>query len=558
MKTVTWIAVLVILAYACVTVGVIMTQPSPGAETPGTPATVSGTPTGGPVLATQFPPSPVTAPVYAVTEKIAFSIRWPELMEVKGTIPSEDEAPLLAKQALLQYGGLPNDAVLRRIDRITLKKYNTATGRIEAEYPRYTEVVYGQQVAGHPVVGPGAGIHVGLGESGKLLEIDKVWRSLAYSHETPIISAEEAFAKLKKGELAERPQCCIDQLNVSSVRLGYYAEDRDHDQEYLYPVWIFYGTIHPEIDPTPSPFIVNATAPDGIPQPPGVIPVEPQEKIIAVSAGEYQSLAVTTKGNTSAWGAEWDGINKIPRRLSNVSAVSAGFYHNLALKRDGTVVAWGNPLGGACDVPSDLTDVKAVCAGAFYNLALKNDGTVVGWGNTPEGQAGFPRRLTNYSSIACGRFHSMGLKNDGTIQTFGLNISGQRGVPKNLTNVTAIAAGYGHSLALRSDGSVVAWGADDRGQSTVPAGLTHVTAIAAGLEFSLALKDDGTVVAWGRNEYGQCNVPDNLTGVVSIAAGGYHSLAVKSDGTIVAWGRNDLNQCAVPGRFTSGIPSASL
>ncbi len=108
------------------------------------------------------------------------------------------------------------------------------------------------------VAGPGAEITVCFGENGEVLQFDKVWRTLQYDRDIPIISAEEAFDKLKARDLVEIPQSSLNGLVVSGIRLGYYAEDRYHDQEYYNPVWIFYGTNHPEIDRTIYPYIVDA------------------------------------------------------------------------------------------------------------------------------------------------------------------------------------------------------------------------------------------------------------------------------------------------------------
>jgi hypothetical protein len=256
MKAILVTIVFICLVIAGVAIGALVMQPAPDDLSP---ASVPGNQAEGmTTLTTPFPKSPETAPIYNVTKKVEFTVGGPKLMETKTSIPSEDDAPALAEKALEKYGGLPGDAVLKKVERITLKKYNTATGTVEAEYPQRTEVIYTQQLAGHPVVGPGAEIIVALGENGELLQVNKVWRSLEYDREIPIISAEEAFEKLKRLELMEIPQCCINGLVVSDIQLGYYAEDRDHDQEYLYPIWIFYGTPHPEIDQSRTPFIVDA------------------------------------------------------------------------------------------------------------------------------------------------------------------------------------------------------------------------------------------------------------------------------------------------------------
>lgn len=258
MKRVAWIAVLAGLAMIGVAIGVWLTGALATTVPPGSPVLEFSNRTEGITLETQFPLSPETAPVYRVIGKVAFYIGGQRIMETRASIPTEEEAPALAEKALEQYGGLPGNAVITKVEQVTIKKYNTGTGTVEEEYPQYTLIVYDQQVEGCPVVGPGAGISIALGKDGELLQVDKVWRSLEYDREIPIISAEEAYEKLKRHDLVEIPQCCIDDLTVSDIRLGYYAEDRDHDQEFFYPVWIFYGTIYHEIDPTLHPFIVDA------------------------------------------------------------------------------------------------------------------------------------------------------------------------------------------------------------------------------------------------------------------------------------------------------------
>jgi len=272
--------------------------------------------------------------------------------------------------------------------------------------------------------------------------------------------------------------------------------------------------------------------------------------VVAISAGEWHSLALKSDGTMVAWGADNSGQGSVPSNLSNVVVIAAAGFHNLALKTDGTVTAWGQNDFGQCNVPDGLSNVVAISGGWTHSVALKADGTVIGWGNNDQGQATVPSGLSNVVSIKSGEYHNLALKADGTVTAWGWNGVGQTTVPDGLSNVVAIGAGGLHSLALKADGTVVAWGYNQVGQCDVPADLRNVVTLAGGLEHNLALKSDGTVAGWGSNKAwansecqyigspdcvrepcGQIDIPVGLSNVTAIAAGDFHSLALKMDDT---------------------------
>ena len=327
---------------------------------------------------------------------------------------------------------------------------------------------------------------------------------------------------------------------------------------------------------------------------------EDEAAIVAISAGDWSSLALRQDGTVLKWGQRIDGNERMPwiiPNLTDVKSLSGGWLHDLFLKTDGTVWTWGNngygQLGDGTAQDSSvvkqvygLTNVISVDAGSQHSMALKDDGTVWVWGFGPaacsDQVSTVPRQvygLTEVVGIAAGDLHSLALKRDGTVWTWGNNGYGQLGdgteynnryepvQVAGLSSVVAIAGGGGHSLALKSDGTVWAWGRNEDGQlgdgtttsrltPVQVAGLSDVIAIAAGNRHSLALKNNGTVWAWGYNGYGQLGdgttenqltpiqVP-GLSGVVSITAGIFHSLALKSDGTVWAWGDNGYGQLGI-------------
>jgi len=290
--------------------------------------------------------------------------------------------------------------------------------------------------------------------------------------------------------------------------------------------------------------------------------------VVAIASGGDHCLALTSEGQVFAWGLNVYGQlgngcttnSPVPVAVSAVGAmagktvvaVAAGYYHSLALTSDGQVYAWGN---GSCgQLGYNLSKNSSV------PVAVITSGVLVG---------------KTVVAIAGGYEHSLAVTSDGLVFAWGYNYNGQLGnnsttdspVPVAVTGalagkkMVAVAAGCEHSsysLALASDGQVFAWGMNSSGQlgnnsftsSPLPvmvstsgglAGKTVVT-IEGGGNHSLVLTSDGKVFGWGYNSSGQLG--NNKTGVSSIpvaastggavvmavAAGDSHSLAVIGSG----------------------------
>ena len=208
---------------------------------------------------------------------------------------------------------------------------------------------------------------------------------------------------------------------------------------------------------TSAPTPVEVLAPDGI---------HFLDSVVAVAAGEFQSLALKADGTVWAWGFGGDGElgngsfanSSLPVQVSGLSgalAIGAGSAHSLAVGSDNTVWAWGNnssgQLGDGTSISSAvpvhvvgpggsglLSGIFAVHGGDGYSVAASSGGAAYAWGANDSGQLGIG--TTDFNNHPT------------PTQIFGVGGSGTLG------NVTGITASFGHSGTVESDGSVTTWG----------------------------------------------------------------------------------------------------
>jgi alpha-tubulin suppressor-like RCC1 family protein len=294
-------------------------------------------------------------------------------------------------------------------------------------------------------------------------------------------------------------------------------------------------------------------------QRPSPVQVSVVSGVSAVAAGDDHGLALKGDGTTvwawggNAYGQLGNGATSSPNStpaavpgLSGVVAVSAGYFFSLAVTSNGNVYAWGNnqygQLGDGTTTQRNspvqvtgLTGVTGVAAGQRHSLAVKSDGTVWAWGDNASAQLGdgtTTQRLT-------------------AVQVVGL------------TGAVAVGTRNFSSVALLSDGSVFGWGQDDQGQlgdgaqisagRIAPVQTVGIVAKANAVAYyaGAAVQTDGSVWTWGANTSGQLgtggassqlsNVPlsvPGLAGFSAITEGAYHVVALTSDGTVWAWGDN--------------------
>ena len=132
--------------------------------------------------------------------------------------------------------------------------------------------------------------------------------------------------------------------------------------------------------------------------------------VIAIAAGDDETVALTANGTVWDWGSNSGGQlgtgnhidSNVPVQVLNltgVTAIAAGHGRTLALKSDGTVWDWGDNFDGELgngtntdsSVPvqvSSLSGVTAIAGGDTFSVALKSDGTVWDWGSNSGGELG--------------------------------------------------------------------------------------------------------------------------------------------------------------------------
>jgi alpha-tubulin suppressor-like RCC1 family protein len=338
--------------------------------------------------------------------------------------------------------------------------------------------------------------------------------------------------------------------------------------------------------------------------------------VAAVATGATHACALTTAGGVKCWGGNafgqlGDGTTII--RLTPVDviglttgvvAITAAQSHTCAVTNGGGLKCWGSNSNGQLgdgtitqratpfDVSGMTSGVIGVAAGndALHTCALTSGGGVKCWGNNSNGQLGdgtTTQRTTpvavsgltsGVAALSTGSAHTCALTSSGGVMCWGDNSLGQVGDGTNTPRLTpvpvsglaggvaAITSGFLHTCALMTSGGAECWGFDVFGQlgdgatssRSTPAavsGLAHaVFAVSAGYDQTCAVTTDGGAQCWGSDQYGQLgtgrtflrpaaeDVAGLTSGVAALAVGSDHGCVVTAAGGVQCWGQNYYGQ----------------
>lgn len=163
-------------------------------------------------------------------------------MELKAELPTEEEVKSKATNLLKTSGLLPEEAYFKQVGETSFTKLNPELKESSASITTEKHAHFGFKLEDIPVIGAGAKIKVTYGDKGEVIEVLKNWRDIERHKQMQAIKISEAIEKLQNShvfaDLVDDSRVTIDDVYVA-----YYARSVLESQKYIFPVYVFEGTI---------------------------------------------------------------------------------------------------------------------------------------------------------------------------------------------------------------------------------------------------------------------------------------------------------------------------
>ena len=333
-------------------------------------------------------------------------------------------------------------------------------------------------------------------------------------------------------------------------------------------------------------------------------------KIIGISAGKNQSLALLDSGEALGWGGSGSGrysagyvdICSAPKSDGKpvyvgpslrLNSVSAGYGVSLGVSTQKELLVWGwNPLGAdgdqsSSEIPTpviNITEPLVAAAGRSMFAAIDRTGSLYTWGLNVDhalGRAteqinavpGMVRGLPALQAVALGDNFMIALSREGKVFSFGSNSAGQLGLGHLRTvgtpeqvQLTSSKTSAKNSTAINPNATNSTATHSTTTNPTATNPTASIKRIAVGATHVLALCSHGKVYGWGSNQFGQLGhqqrrydtqptlleMPEKIT---ALAAGTHFSLALAESGNVYAWGWNGFGQLGVNDTLPRSAPT---
>ncbi len=329
------------------------------------------------------------------------------------------------------------------------------------------------------------------------------------------------------------------------------------------------------------------------------VKVEGLDKVVGITAGDSNNMAIKTDGKVYAWGeniykelgvgSTSSYVNTVSQvqGLKDIRYVDGGKGYNLAVNGSGELfeigLNWSGELGNNTKTNltqftklAGMTNVLQLSAGSAYTVIAKTNGTVWGNGDYTHGDTDIKAKTKSVVPVQVG--------NDETglgITEITIGVNGTKNIIANCAyafNLIKLDANFTDTLTYTSVNEDIATVNSNGIVTGLRVGTTRVNAVssdngntysvlvkvvengsqvapkvASGENFAVVLKADGSLWTFGYNADGRLAIGNNITKdiptktnilatYVDVKAGKDFIIALRSDGKVWSVGNNEYGQ----------------